>query len=756
MTDEANNIIKTIKQMEASLDDDKDRGYDLGTSGLRVTFPLNECLRDLKEKYNTVARLHRDRFEQVKKLVQALESYSSHLEASFVKLRLPPTNSSTCPPNFDLSPTYVAKLDDEFTRVYDEYNKRVEMVHNMAQEIVRLWSELGIPQAQTDSSIVQHYRDSPEQLGLHQSDLDRIKSKRDKLVDEKKSREKRLADMKKAVETLWDRLGVEEPDRRVFLAANRGCGLRTINEFEDELARLNELKRQNLHLFVEDARVRLQELWDGLYFSEEEMLDFTPAFSDVYSDALLSAHEAEIERLVSLKEQRAPILEAVDKHRSLVADKEALEASAADASRLLMKPQKGEKRDPGKLLREEKMRKRIAKELPKVAASLVKTLQKYEDDYGKPFLVHGQSYLDELEEMEVKAPPPRSKTPNGLPSRPKTPAAQQTKASQPKSAPSTAARVQPPRPQSAMRGHTASKSVNKTPTIGRAGSNRSQAAPPSIASTTTQSAQKSPSRIPARVPLGHLQHGANSPERKQNHRAPEQANHAATARSMGPPRAPPPKMRDLVTQPPAPEPSRGAYQPDHSTRPISLRSNGSDDSGRFVRPMSPEDVYDDRERMSYMSASLINRDRQVQYPSAPRPPSRQREQESYQTAPAQRSNIMAPPPRPDATSRQTSNTSSNMTTGTSATSASENWESYSDASELENDGDAYYSKMQSQSRRPQGAYSHMAPPPAKMRNYQHAPGMLHVADENHYGHGERLASVEGSEGAWSTEAEETY
>ena len=55
--------------------------------------------------------------------------------------------------------------------------------------------------------------------------------------------------------------------------------MRTINGFEDELNRLNELKRQNLGLFVEDARVKLQELWDSLYFSEEEMLEFTPAFS---------------------------------------------------------------------------------------------------------------------------------------------------------------------------------------------------------------------------------------------------------------------------------------------------------------------------------------------------------------------------------------------------------------------------------------------------------------------------------------------
>ncbi|KPI35097.1 Anaphase spindle elongation protein 1 [Cyphellophora attinorum] len=755
MTEEATNIIKTIKQMEASLDDEKDRGYDLGTTGLRVSFPLNECLRDLKEKYNTVARLHRERFEQVKKLI-----------------RLPPTNTNTCPPNFDLSPSYVAKLDEEFTRVYDEYNKRVVMVQSMAEEIVRLWSELGIPQAQTDSSIVQHYRESPEQLGLHQADLDRLKSRRDKLTDEKSNREKRLSDMKKAVESLWDRLGIEEADRKAFLAANRGCGLRTINEFEDELARLNELKRQNLHLFVEDARVRLQELWDALFFSEEEMLDFTPAFSDVYSDALLSAHEAEIERLITLKDQRAPILEAIEKHRSLVADKESLEASAADASRLLMKPQKGEKRDPGKLLREEKMRKRIAKELPKVAAALVKTLQKYEDDYGRPFLVHGQSYLDELEEMETRAPPPRSKTPNAMPARPKTPAAQQTRAAQPKSAPSTVVKAQPPRPQSSMRGHQPSKSVSKTPTIGRSGSNRSQVAA-SVASTAAPSTQqKSPSKIPSRAPLGNLQYGNNSPERRHN--APTQAaNFGGTLRAMGPPRVPPPKMRDLQAVPQAPqhEPLQPQYHSNHQpvARPVSTVSNGSNDSGRYVRPMSPEDVYDDRERMSYMSASLVNRDRQLQqqqqqsqYPNAPRPPSRSREQDFHASV-SQHPQMMPPPPRPDPTSRQTSNTSSNMTTGTTATSTSENWESYSDVSELESERNAYGMRPNPTATNKQhpAAYTHahMAPPVAKQRlhNYHQTQTMVYLADENHRPPmGERLASVEGSEGAWSTEAEETY
>jgi len=121
---------------------------------------------------------------------------------------------------------------------------------------------------------------------VHQDDLVRLRARKDKLVEEKRGRERRLKELRSTIEGLWDMLGVEEHERKQFLASNRGCGLRTINEFEDELSRLNELKRQNLHLFVEDARYKLQELWDSLYFSEEEMLDFTPAFSGTCSGSI--------------------------------------------------------------------------------------------------------------------------------------------------------------------------------------------------------------------------------------------------------------------------------------------------------------------------------------------------------------------------------------------------------------------------------------------------------------------------------------
>ena len=65
---EANKIIKTIKQMEASLDDNANDQYQLDNGDLKVTVPLTHCLQGLKEKHNAVAKIHRERFEQVKSM----------------------------------------------------------------------------------------------------------------------------------------------------------------------------------------------------------------------------------------------------------------------------------------------------------------------------------------------------------------------------------------------------------------------------------------------------------------------------------------------------------------------------------------------------------------------------------------------------------------------------------------------------------------------------------------------------------------
>ena len=583
----------------------------------------------------------------------------------------------------------------------------------LAEEVVNLWAELGTPQAQTESSIVKYYRDAPEQLGLHADDIKRLQAKRDRLVEEKRGRERKLKELKVTVEGLWDRLGVEDVDRKRFLAGNRGCGLRAINEFEAELDRLNELKRQNLHLFVEDARFKLQELWDGLYFSEEEMLEFAPAFSDVYSDALLSAHEAEISRLEALKEQRAPTLQLIDKHRSLIKDRDDLSAASQDASRLLAKNNKGEKRDPTRLLREEKMRKRIAKDLPKIEAELRKTLERWEDDYGRPFLVHGSRYLDELEAAAAKSLPPRSKTPSGpAPTTQKVPL---------KSAPAPSSS----RAGSVMRGNPPSRAGTATP----AGTIRRNP----LASSVSTAGGRTPSKIPARVPLGNIQHGGNSPERRGP--PPEPSYNTDTMRKMGPPaRAPPPKMRDLFEPPKATPVS--AYDAEN----VRCDSVASSHGTGSVRHITPEDVYDDRERMSYVPTSVMNSERNT--------PQNYRDAQASERYDRryQQQNVYVP----TADSRQISTTS----TSTTAASGSENWETFDDASEPEVDAsEAYYAKLRAAKPgkrfTPEGGYTPPRGGPGKKFKSIYGIGGAHQQMVIEEEGGKR--QVTGSESAWTDE-----
>ena len=647
--------------------------------------------------------------------MQALKSYSSHLEPSYIKVALPPTaDSASIPPTFIFSQSYLKSLDSEFSRVYEEYSRRVDNVKTLAEDIVNLWAELGTPQVQTESSIVKHYRVAPEQLGLHMDDIERLRSKRDLLVEEKHGRERRLLDLKGSVKGLWDRLGVEELDRKKFLAGNRGCGLRAINEFESELDRLNELKRQNLHLFVEETRYKLQELWDALFFSEEEMLEFAPAFSDVYSDALLSAHETEITRLEGLKEQRAPILQLIDNYRSLIKDRDDLTAASQDASRLLMKPNKGEKRDPTRLLREEKMRKRIAKDLPRVEAQLKLALDHWEDDYGRPFLVHGVPYLEELVAAAAKNLPPRSKTPSAGPTYAIT-----TKQIPLKSAPAPSISRAGSVASNVTRAHPGSRSGNVTPATGTLRWNP-------MASSVSTASGRTPSKIPARVPMGTMRHGGNSPDR----RAPTVAGSSydsSTVRKMGPPaRAPPPKMRDLFASP------KIDNSHDENLRCASVASSNGSGS---VRQITPEDVYDDRERMSYVATSITHE-------------SQQNTPQNYRDLQGAAQHV-GRPYVPTADSRQTSTTSTSIT----ATSGSENWETFDDASEPEVDASqAYYAKLRAAKTvkrfTPHGGHTPpRGSPGKKLKGVYGIASQSQIVVEDHGGR----RMITGSESAWTDE-----
>lgn len=164
-------------------------------------------------------------------LAAALDTYASRLEPSIVQIELPPiTNDPASIAGFDLSHTYSERLETEFNRVYEEFTRRVSAVESLAKETINLYAELGIPSAQTDRAIIEYGTSAPERLGLTKEDIERLISKKDKLVGEKERRRVRTGELKKDITELWGKLGVPESDKKLYLAQHRGCDPRTIQE----------------------------------------------------------------------------------------------------------------------------------------------------------------------------------------------------------------------------------------------------------------------------------------------------------------------------------------------------------------------------------------------------------------------------------------------------------------------------------------------------------------------------------------------
>ena len=217
------------------------------------------------------------------------------------------------------------------------------------------------------------------------------------LEDTKRRRETHIQAMYDQLEALWRRMGVHDEAMDGFVEvclltcpvyyefhvppqANRGTTPQVIQAYEEELERMIDLKRERMGEFIANARMEIQSLWDELLAGEEEraefaafvdgnyilcdrILDLPTWMTDEHTEDLLSQHEHEIARLKAEVRLKTPLLTMIRKYFEICEEEKELERAAGDQTRLLGR---GGGRDPGRLLREEKMRKRVGKEKPKV------------------------------------------------------------------------------------------------------------------------------------------------------------------------------------------------------------------------------------------------------------------------------------------------------------------------------------------------------------------------------------------------------
>ncbi|SCV69366.1 BQ2448_2386 [Microbotryum intermedium] len=435
---------KERDEIQASLDKSWDKvtlwrtalGEDASTGKRRGTGPLKTLIQQVEDVLQGMRGRMEERGKQILGLNSRIAAFVPTLGKEWLQVTLDDAEQGW--ETLDLRLERMSALERELIHRITQARRR-DAINANVNEIFALRSELGIHQGDGpttddfDEAILAHLgigegRERKE-LEPTSENIARAEAKRKWLEDEKNQRNMTIQTTYDKLYPLWTMLGVSEYEMEQFVNTHMGStqdvvtavsqySQQTILEspkYQDELARMLTLKRSNLSAFIQRERVALSNLWDALYLSMPQRIasfpplqvciESTRVWNEVtgaeeeiinnnVSEELLVAHERERERVEAEVERCQPILERLGKYFSVVEEMTQLEASASDPSRLLGKSTRG---DPGRLLREEKARKRVVKEKPRLEAELRQFIPAWEQQNQRPFLVNGVRFLDDLE-----------------------------------------------------------------------------------------------------------------------------------------------------------------------------------------------------------------------------------------------------------------------------------------------------------------------------------------------------------------------
>ncbi|XP_021935767.1 protein regulator of cytokinesis 1-like isoform X2 [Zootermopsis nevadensis] len=277
---------------------------------------------------------------------------------------------------------------DDFENYIKERDIEKQRLMHLYQEsksaIIAIMTELAIAPTQEFERLVcgkdAAFRPTRENMAA----LNQLHQRLEQQLEDGKAQ---VAELREKLTQLWDRLREDYGHRENFLSTYRGHSSATLEALKDEVKRCEVLKRQNIKRFVEEIREELKHLWDKCLISEDERVQFRPYYSECFTADLLELHELEVQKLKSHYDQNDEIFQLAYQRQELWDKMLELENRANDPDRLFHN--RG-----GQLLIEEKERKLIQKDLPKVEKELMKYVSLYEKRHKKPFKIHGQPVSD--------------------------------------------------------------------------------------------------------------------------------------------------------------------------------------------------------------------------------------------------------------------------------------------------------------------------------------------------------------------------
>lgn len=235
--------------------------------------------------------------------------------------------------------------------------------------------------------------------GIGAKALEQLTTRATELSQEKRRRKNLLQDMGQEIVMLWEQLGISEEEQRTFTEGVKGIGMDTIEKGKVELDRLKALKSSMIGKLVDEARNTIMQLWEETNATLDQRRSFegmNVRDENLFNDELLDKHNEYIQLLMTRLESMKPIIRVIERREEILRERMEYEELQKDSERL---KQRGSAM-ARQLMEEEKMARRIKRELPKLTKHLEEKLAEWKESHGEDFLFNGEVYADAIARQE--------------------------------------------------------------------------------------------------------------------------------------------------------------------------------------------------------------------------------------------------------------------------------------------------------------------------------------------------------------------
>ncbi|CAG4961871.1 unnamed protein product [Colias eurytheme] len=280
------------------------------------------------------------------------------------------------------------KLKVHLEMLQAERDKRAEIFLNTQFEIKDIMDKLQIkPQNKFEHAVVTSLS---VDFRVTDMNMDRLAKLQQDLQEKYEQTNNRVLELRERLAKLWDCLEEDQIYRDNFLQAHPGCNPHTENAIKEELKRCDQIKRQKISVFVANVRTKIKLMWDNIMYSQQEREEFVHYYEDIFTEDTLTLHELYLDKITKFYNENKQIFDLVLTRKNLWLKMTELEARASEPGRYNNRG--------GQLLKEEKERKAIASNLPKIEAQIRDLVMEYEAVSGREFTVDGKPILQLMQD----------------------------------------------------------------------------------------------------------------------------------------------------------------------------------------------------------------------------------------------------------------------------------------------------------------------------------------------------------------------